>query len=99
MANVATMSFADRLGVVFDRCLPRLAPDVRNQFAQMMTPQSLAIIAGVLTAWVASHAVGVGELVDVILSVGGVLSIGLVVFSGLDELWDCLPDLQGPIGS
>ena len=88
MADVAAMSFADRLGVVFDRCLPKLAPDVRNQFAQMMTPQSLVIIAGVLMAWVASHVVGVGELVDVILGVGGVLSIGLVVFSGLDELWD-----------
>ena len=88
MADVAAMSFADRLGVVFDRCLPRLVPDVRNQFAQMVTPQSLSIIAGVLTAWVVLHAVGVGELVDVILSVGGVLSIGLSVFSGLDELWE-----------
>jgi hypothetical protein len=88
MANVASMSFEDRLGEVFRRTLPQLSPEARQQLAALIEPQSLAIIATVLVAWIAGHAFGVGEIVDVILGVVGVLSIGLAVFSGIDELWE-----------
>lgn len=43
-------------------------------------------MAGVLAASVVSHAFAIGELIDVIVAAVGVISSGLAVFSGLDEL-------------
>jgi len=51
-------------------------------------PEALAITAGVLTAWVVSHAFGVGEVLDILLGVLGTISIGVAVFSGLHHLYD-----------
>ncbi len=81
------MSLEDRLADVFKRALPKLGPEARNQIEALISPTSLAIIAGVVVAWVVSHAVGVGELVDIVLGVVGFFSIGLAVFSGIDELF------------
>lgn len=86
MTNVAAMSFADRLGEALKRSLPHIAPEARQRIAELLNPATLSIVAGVLVAWVASHAIGIGEAVDVVLAVVGFASIGLAVFSGLDEL-------------
>ena len=67
-------SFEDRLGIVFERTLPKLGPEARAQLQAIIEPQSLAIIAGVLVAWVVSHAFGVGEIIDIVLLVAGVLA-------------------------
>ena len=88
MADLAGMSLQDRLGGTLRRALPHLALEVRRRVANLVNPSSLGIIAGVLVAWVASHAFGVGEAIDVILAAVGIVSIGLAVFTGLDELWD-----------
>ncbi len=39
-------------------------------------------------AWVASHAFGVGEIIDVIILAVGVFAIGMAIFSGLDYLYE-----------
>jgi hypothetical protein len=54
------LSFEGRLGATFTRTLPRLGPEVREQLSAIITPASLAIIAGVLVACIVSHAFGVG---------------------------------------
>jgi hypothetical protein len=41
----------------------------------------------VLVAWVASHAFGIGEVIDIIVAVIGVASIGWAVFNGIDHLY------------
>ena len=87
-AGPVPADFEDRLGEVFRRTLPLLGPEVRRQLAAIITPESLAIIGGVLIAWVASHAVGVGLIADVVLGIVGVATIGLAMFSGIDHLWD-----------
>ena len=87
MANVAVLSFEQRLGETLTRTLPKLGPETRAQLAAIITPESLAIIATVLVAWVVSHAFGVGEAIDIILLATGVLAIGMAVFSGLDHLY------------
>lgn len=94
MANVATMSLADRLGEAFRRSWPHLAPEARARVAELINPTALAIVAGVLVAWVASHAIGVGEAVDIVVAVLGYASIGLAVFTGLDELWEFAVGVQ-----
>ncbi len=94
MTNVAAMSFADRLGETLERSLPHLEPEARQRIAELLNPATLGIMAGVLIAWVATHAIGIGEAVDVVLAVVGFASIGLAIFSGLDELWDFAVGVQ-----
>jgi hypothetical protein len=85
--NVASWTFEKRLESTFNRTLPKLGPEAKEQLAAIINPTSLAIIAGVLVAWVVSHAFGVGEIVDIILLVVGVFAIGFAVFSGIDHLY------------
>jgi hypothetical protein len=88
MAEVASWPFEKRLEETITRCLPKLGPEARTQLAALITPEALAIIAGVLIAWIVSHALGVGQIIDVIILTLGVASIGLAVFTGLDHLYD-----------
>ncbi len=68
------------------RSLPHLGPEAREEVEKLLEPRTLAIVAAVLVAWLISHAVGIGQIIDIILIALGVFSIGLVVFEGLDEL-------------
>lgn len=88
MAEVASWPFEKRVEEAITRCLPKLGPEARTQLAALITPQAIAIIAGILIAWVVSHAFAVGEIIDIIILVVGVASIGLAVFTGLDHLYD-----------
>jgi hypothetical protein len=87
MTDYAHLDFEGRLGEVFVRAAPKLPGEAGAQLAALVEPRSLAIIAGVAAAWIAGHAFGVGEVVDVIIGVVGLASVGLAVFSGLDELY------------
>jgi hypothetical protein len=88
MPDVRNMSAQDKIGEAMRRSLPLLPAEARDQVAAMLTPTSLAIVAGTLIVWAGSHFFGVGEIVDVILLVVGVATIGLGVFSGASELYD-----------
>ena len=88
MDNVATQSMQQRLEAVFQRALPRLAPEAAAQLGAIINPTALAIIAGVLVAWVVSHAFGIGEVIDIAIAALGLASIGFAVFTGLDHLYD-----------
>ena len=88
MADPVRQNFPDRLGEVIKRAAAKLAPEVGAQLLGLVSPQSLAIIAAFLVGWAAGHAFGVGELIDIIVVAAGVFSVGLAVFSGLDELFE-----------
>jgi hypothetical protein len=83
--DVANWPFEQRLKVTLERA--KLGPEVRAQLQALISAESLAVMAGVLVAWVVSHAVGIGEVIDIILGVAGVVAIGLSFFSGLDHLY------------
>ena len=82
------MDFSQRLGKTIERTLPKVGPEVRAQLAALVQPQALALMAVILAAWVASHAVGLGEIIDVIVAAGGMLAVGWAVFTGIDELYE-----------
>ena len=86
--DVSGLSPADRIGSALQRSLPMLAPEARREIEKLIEPKTLAIVAGVLVAWVVSHFIGIGEIVDAILIGAGILAIGLSVFEGLDELYE-----------
>jgi hypothetical protein len=85
---VSGMSFADRLGEVLRRSLPRLGPEARKQIEAILSPESLLIIAAVLSAWVVSHAFGLGEVIDAILLAVGAIALGWAFFEGIDHLYE-----------
>ena len=86
--SVAQMSVAEKLGEALSRSLPHLSPEARVQVEAMLSPEALGVLAGILTAWLASHAFGVGEIVDLILVVGGGIALGWSVFQLAQELYD-----------
>lgn len=86
--DVSGMSPADRIGAALQRSLPFLAPEARREIEKLIEPKTLAIVAGVLGAWIVSHFFGVGEIVDAILVGAGVFAIGLSIFEGVDELYE-----------
>ena len=88
MKNVASWSFEEKLEGTLRRTLPKLGPEARAQLAALINRQSLEIMGGVLVAWVAFHAFGLGEIIDVCVAVLGAASIGWSVFSGIDYLYD-----------
>lgn len=79
--QVACWDLQQKLLGAARRVTPRLPGEMRAQFAALFSGQNLAITAGVLTAWGASHLVGVGEAVDVVLLAGGAVTLGWQVFA------------------
>jgi len=88
MTAIAAWSFEKKLEETLKRTIPKVGPEAGKQLLALLSPESLAITAGVLTAWVVSHFFAVGEVIDTILAALGVLSIGLAIFSGMDHLYD-----------
>lgn len=87
MATFVEMSVQDRAAEAMRRSMPLLPADAAAVIQAMLTPESLAIIATTLVVWAGSHFFGIGEIVDVILLVVGVIALGASVFSGAQELY------------
>jgi hypothetical protein len=83
---VAAMTATERFTEVLTRTAPKLPGEIREEFAAILTPTSLAIMAGTLAAWGASHYFGVGFVFDLLLLVGGVLLLGWQVWSACSDL-------------
>ncbi|MBI1833061.1 MAG: hypothetical protein HYR84_16600 [Planctomycetes bacterium] len=77
MDAVTTWDLKRKLLEAARRVTSKLPAEMRDQFASLFNAQNLAITGGVLAAWGASHLIGVGEVVDIILLVVGVVTIGL----------------------
>ena len=86
MPDVARMSLTDRLEVVVRRAAALVPGDAGRRLAELVSPEALAIMAGVVAVWAASHFVGVGEIADVALLVGGWLTIGAGAVAGCRKL-------------
>lgn len=84
---ITMWSQADKLGEAMNRSLPLLGPEVQKQIKQLLTVETLAVIAGVMAVWISSHAVGVGFVADAVLLSAGVYAIGAAIFDGLDHLY------------
>ena len=56
--NIAQWTYMKRLGLTLELSLPLLGPDVAEEIKAILSPESLAIMAGVLVGWIASHAFG-----------------------------------------
>ena len=88
--SVVQMALNDRFEKVLYLTVPKLPGEIREEFAAILTPATVAITVGVLAAWAASHYFGVGFIVDIILIVGGIILVGWQVLSAATDLYDCI---------
>nr|WP_295456031.1 peptidoglycan-binding protein [uncultured Thiodictyon sp.] len=72
------------------RTAPKLPSSMRHEFDALLSPKNLGIMAGSLVVWAGSHAFGVGEVVDVVLLIGGAVFLGMAVFDVAQDLGDFL---------
>lgn len=86
MDRTASLSASDKVGEAIRRSLPHLPGEARQIVQAMLEPATLAIIGASVVAWAASHLIGVGEFVDIILLAVGVVALGFSVFEGAREL-------------
>lgn len=86
MSDISTMGLEARLGAVFRKAAAQLPGDVGRHLLALVSPESLAVMAGVVVIWAASHFVGVGEIADVALLIGGWLTIGTGAVAGCRKL-------------
>jgi hypothetical protein len=84
--EIARMSDAERIGEGMKRGVGRLPPALQEQLKELITPQALAVAGTFFVAWLVSHAVGIGFVVDAIFLAAAAVAIGLAVFTGIDEL-------------
>ncbi|WP_218082355.1 hypothetical protein [Anthocerotibacter panamensis] len=79
--NIAGMSSPQKLEAALQHTLPLLPAEVRTKVEALLSPEALATIAAVAGLWAASHAVGVGEIIDLVLLGLGALALGAEAFT------------------
>lgn len=79
-----------RLLAAMRRAVPRLPADMRESFAALLSPTSLAVTAGCLVAWAGSHLVGIGELADFGMLAYGYFTLGALALEAARHLKDFL---------
>jgi hypothetical protein len=94
--DVARMSKIDKIKAAIILSGSYLPGDVYNVVRALAEPKSLVIMAGTVIAWAGSHAVGLGEVIDLILLGVGFMYIGFSAFAGAGELVDFI---QGALGA
>src|SRR5262245_32082858 len=84
--NIASLSTEQRLALVLERTGPKLGPAAAAELKKLATPQALAGAAVFLVAWIASHAIGIGMIVDALMIGTGIIFIGIAVFDAIGHL-------------
>ena len=87
VAGAANLSPQQRVADAMRRAIPLLPGEAKDAIEAMLSPESIAIIAGSLLLWAGSHFFGVGEIVDIVLMVGGFLMLGKSVFDLAEDLF------------
>lgn len=73
---VSEWSFSEKLGSSIERALAHLPEETAHKLQSMLSKESLDTVEVVSAAWLASHLVGIGELVDGAFVAGGLVSMG-----------------------
>ena len=88
--NVASWPLERKLIEAASRATEKLPREMQAQFAALFTPTSVAITGAVLVAWAGSHLVGVGEVVDLILLLITLGTVGWQAFQVGRDVGDFL---------
>ena len=83
-------SMKDKFIEVLRRTKDKLPSSMQQEFSQLISKESLEMMAGTLVVWVGSHAFGVGEFVDIGLLGIGIYYLGRATFQVVGDLKDFL---------
>ena len=84
--NIASLTTEQRLAAVLERTGARLGPAAATELKKFATPQALAGAAVFLVAWIVSHAIGIGMIIDALMIGTGIIFIGMAVFDAIGHL-------------
>jgi hypothetical protein len=87
---ISSWTLEQKFKRVLELTPPKLPGHMRAEFMALLDPTALAIIVGTLAVWAASHAIGVGEVVDVLLLIGGVIFLGMSAIDAAGHIYDFL---------
>jgi hypothetical protein len=86
--RLSDLSSNAKLTEVLLRAMSKMPNETKNAFKQMVSPEALKTMAAIFAVWGASHAVGVGEAVDVILIGVGYVFVGAAAFDGAKSIYE-----------
>lgn len=87
--SFSEMQMPERLCRSFIRALEKMPAETTKEVHAMLSPESLAIMAGVTAAWVGSQGIPiVGQAVDAALLVMGVIALASQTAVVTDSLWN-----------
>jgi len=81
-------SLKDKFAEALKRTAPKLPGEMRHQFEALLTPTSLAVMAGTLAVWAGAQFFGVGEIADIVLLLAGVYFLGSAIFAVAEDFYD-----------
>jgi hypothetical protein len=87
-SNVARLGASEKLAEAIRRAARSVPGEAGAKLQALLSPETLAILAAVLAVWVGSHAVGVGEAVDVLLLATGLIFVGREAVDAVGHLID-----------
>ena len=85
--DVANLTQAEKLGEVLILTVQKLPNALGSQLKAMISPTSIAIMVGVMGAYAASHAVGIGFIADASMLIGGGVFLGWQAVDVAKDVW------------
>ena len=85
--DIAGFSQAEKLGEVLILTVQKLPSALGSQLKALINPTSIAVMVGVLGAYTASYAVGVGFVADAVMGVSAGLFLGWQARDVAKDLW------------
>lgn len=83
---LANWSAADKLGAAIKRAARKTPGEAGAKLLALVDPSSLRMMAAMVAGWVAAHAIGVGEAVDLLMVVSGFIFVGWEAISAVKHL-------------
>ncbi|HCA94363.1 MAG TPA: hypothetical protein DEP38_06755, partial [Cyanobacteria bacterium UBA9226] len=84
--SVAEMGVVDKIAAAISVAITKVPGEFYEKLKDLLNAKTLGAIALIMGAWGASHAVGVGQIADVILIGVGVITLGQDVISVIEDL-------------
>lgn len=84
--SVAHLSKAEKLAEAIRRAGRLLPGEAGSKLEALLAPEVLAVVVAVIVVWVGSHAVGVGEAVDILLLATGFIFLGFEAVDAMRHL-------------
>ncbi|CAO4176400.1 hypothetical protein CFFPNG_02771 [Methylorubrum aminovorans] len=84
------MSIERRVQEVIERAVPLMPAQIRSEFLALLAAVGIGRLVALVAAWAASHAVVIGEIIDLVLAaalVAGLILMGWSVIEAARDLW------------